>query len=609
MTSFASEMPGSPGHVPVYENYNKPYSNPYEDQKEQLSAVQKENNRLKTNLTRVQTEYEELQDESNYQRAKVSELTELVAASSSQSTSFPQPNHTPDESHEYADATIRKSLIEKSLENAELTLYVDRLRIERHNAEARLADLELQKRANSKLLLEMGDVIRTLNSVNIEYTAFTPQGENISTQQQSIKNIKLKVEAILKDRRILIQNCNELNELAKAQEQKIMALEAQFHFVNTTNISHSVALNEIAVQRNVDQTTISLAASSMSDDSLVSQQSIVVNKQAADVETTDAAASEIVRQSQEIAKHKKRGEVQAKQVEDLERSQKTQNDTISRLEAENERLNTQLHRVKKSLVVTKGLLKDAAIKRDEFKDNLKDIISHYKDLQADHEKSDDQIGKLQCMVVQLESKVRETQAKQAKQAEEQLRRKKTVEIQDSKGKNEETTVDCKMGDLLVAYAKAQKRIEVLQDSLMKQELGHSQYQKTSVMFKKLERERNDFQRKLNQALEETRLAKQQAQKEKDESRQVRRQLRAMMQNRDDETASLESESGATRRSTSSSKSRSRSRQSRSRSSHQSRSSSRSRSSSNKKALVKKASFKPLTVEELMKKDFAEVSTN
>lgn len=189
-----------------------------------------------------------------------------------------------------------------------------------------------------------------------------------------------------------------------------------------------------------------------------------------------------------------------------------------------------------------------------------------------------------------------------------MRRQKTVEIQLPKEKNEKTIVNCKMEDLLVAYAKAQKRIEVLQDSLMKKELGQSQYKETSVMFKKLERERNDFQRKLNRALEETRLAKQQSQKEKEESRMVRRQLRAMMQNRDDETASLESESNGTRRSTGSSQSRSRSRQSRSRSSQRRRSSSKNRSSSNRKALVKKASFEPLTVEELMKKDVAEVST-
>jgi hypothetical protein len=81
------------------------------------------------------------------------------------------------------------------------------------------------------------------------------------------------------------------------------------------------------------------------------------------------------------------------------------------------------------------------------------------------------------------------------------------------------------------------------------------------------------------------LAKQQVQKEKDESKQIRRQLKTLMQHRDDETASLESGNNS-RRSASSTRSQS------------------TRSLASKKALVKKASFKPLTVDELMKKDIA-----
>ena len=592
MTSYASEMPGSPGIVPVDDLYESPnpYHNPFAEQQEQLSSVKEENLRLKTNLTRVQNEYEELRDESNYQRAKVSELTELVKSSSSQPSSFQQSQYTATtgNSNEYTDSAIHKSLIEKSLQNAELTLNYDKIRIELHQAKAKLVELELQKKANGKLLLEMGDVIRTLNLVDIEYKAYTPNGETVSAQQQSIRNIKLKVEAMLNNRNALIKKCRELHESSKFQERKIMILEAQFHEVNSVNISEG----------------LSVAASTLSDD--MSQQSSIVSKQPSN-SATDAAASEIVRQSLELAKYKKHEQDNANEISNLKCSQKTQKETISRLESEKERLSAKQNSLKISLRSTKALLEDAVLKRDEFKDNLLDIISHYKELEGDHVSSNDKISKLEGLVTMLQSKVRETTEKKLELEKEKSQR--SAHTQDSE---EDNNHECKMKDLLVAYAKAQREIKGLQEASMKQELEATQYRDTISMFKKIEQERNDFQGKLDRALEENRLTKLQLQKEQDECKQARRQLKTLLQHRDDETASLDS-GNTDQRSNASSRSLSRSRSSRSctsqdksspsRSSHDSQTS-RSRSATHRKALVKKAAFKPLTVEELMEKDFS-----
>ena len=47
MTSFASEMPESPGCISQFDLYkNKPYVDPYEEQKQQLASIQEENMRL-----------------------------------------------------------------------------------------------------------------------------------------------------------------------------------------------------------------------------------------------------------------------------------------------------------------------------------------------------------------------------------------------------------------------------------------------------------------------------------------------------------------------------------------------------------------------------------
>lgn len=562
-----SKLELSPGAIhpdDLYQSPN-PYHNPYKEHEEQLSAVKEENLRLKANLCRVQNEYEELRDESNYQRAKVSELTELVKSSSSQSPAFTQPQTVAPPSNEYADSAIHKSLIEKSLQNAELTLNYDKLKIELNQAQAKMKDLQLQKRTNGKLLLEMGDVIRTLNSVDIEYDAYTPKGQKVSAQVQSVKNIKLKVDAMLKNRNALMLKCRELHELTKAQKRKIVLLEAQVHEVNSVNIGDEY----------------SVSGSTLSDDR--SEQSSIVSKQTSKG-ATDAAACEIVRQSQEIAKYKKQEQEYAKEIASLKSSDERQQETIHRLESENNELSTKLDSLKKSLRSTKKVLEDAESKRDAFKADLVAVIGHYRELKGDNESSNDKIANLEQVVTMLQARVRES-------AEKEIELERSQRSASTSG----STVDGE--DISVAYSKAKMQIQELKDALMKQELEASQYRDSISRFEQMKRERNTFQQKLDKALEENRLTKQKLEKEKDDSKKARRQLKTLLQHRDDETASLDS-ANTGRKSHASTPSTSQ----HSRSNHSQ--TSRSRSSIHKKALVKKAAFKPLTVEELMEKDFS-----
>mmetsp|Transcript_19696 Transcript_19696/g.48996 ORF Transcript_19696/g.48996 Transcript_19696/m.48996 type:complete len:240 (+) Transcript_19696:3-722(+) len=235
--------------------------------------------------------------------------------------------------------------------------------------------------------------------------------------------------------------------------------------------------------------------------------------------------------------------------------------------------------LKKSLRNAKSSLGDAVSKRDEFKGNLVDIISHYKELQGDRECSNDKVSKLEGLVSMLQSKVRETQEEQIKLEKEMSQRSDRSQL----SKDSTVSYDSKMEDLVAAFSKAQKQIAELQDSLMKKEQEETEHNDSMAMFKQMEKERNDAQRKLERALEENQLAKQLMQKEKEESKQVRRQLRTLLQHRDDDTASLESEKSGDRCNESVR--------------------TRSSRSIHRQALVKKAAFKPLTVEELMEKDF------
>lgn len=563
-TSKLELSPGAINPDDLYQSPN-PYHNPYKEHEEQLSAVQEENLRLKTSLARVQNEYEELRDESNYQRAKVSELTELVKSSSSQSPVFVQPQTVVAPPNEFADSAIHKSLIEKSLQNAELTLNYDKLKIELNQANAKMKDLQLQKRANGKLLLEMSDVIRTLNAVDIEYDAYTPKGQKVSAQEQSVKNIKLKVDAMLKNRNALMLKCRELHDLSKAQKRKIVLLEAQVHDVNSVNLGDEY----------------SVSGSTLSDDR--SEQSSIVSKQSSKG-ATDAAASEIVRQSEEIVRYKKQEQEYEKTIARLQSTEERQKEIIARLEDENMELSAKLASVKKTLKSTKIVLEDAEKKRDAFKADLVAVIGHYRELKGDNDSSNDKIANLEQVVTMLQSKVRES-------AEKEVELERSYRSASTRGSTEDGE------DMSVAYSKAKEQIKELKDALMKQELEASEYRDSISRLEQMKRERNAFQKKLDHALEDNQLMKQKLEKEKDESKQARRQLKTLLQHRDDDTASLDS-ANTGRKSHASSPSTSQ--HSRSNDSQ----TSRSRSSTHKKALVKKAAFKPLTVEELMEKDFS-----
>ena len=441
----------------------------------------------------------------------------------------------------------------------------DKLKIELNQANAKMKDLQLQKRANGKLLLEMSDVIRTLNAVDIEYDAYTPKGQKVSAQEQSVKNIKLKVDAMLKNRNALMLKCRELHDLSKAQKRKIVLLEAQVHDVNSVNLGDEY----------------SVSGSTLSDDR--SEQSSIVSKQSSKG-ATDAAASEIVRQSEEIVRYKKQEQEYEKTIARLQSTEERQKEIIARLEDENMELSRKLASVKKTLKSTKIVLEDAEKKRDAFKADLVAVIGHYRELKGDNDSSNDKIANLEQVVTMLQSKVRES-------AEKEVELERSYRSASTRGSTEDGE------DMSVAYSKAKEQIKELKDALMKQELEASEYRDSISRLEQMKRERNAFQKKLDQALEDNQLMKQKLEKEKDESKQARRQLKTLLQHRDDDTASLDS-ANTGRKSHASSPSTSQ--HSRSNDSQ----TSRSRSSTHKKALVKKAAFKPLTVEELMEKDFS-----
>ena len=81
--------------------------------------------------------------------------------------------------------------------------------------------------------------------------------------------------------------------------------------------------------------------------------------------------------------------------------------------------------------------------------------------------------------------------------------------------------------LKTVLAAAEEEVNATRDL---KDTGDRNYRDAVTRYKKMETERNNFQRMMDKAAEETRLAKMEAQKEREEARHVRRRLTFYMRN-------------------------------------------------------------------------------
>ena len=532
MPSFASYLPISPGISPSQQYSNntinlnsgnhdlvghKPQQQ--QQQPQQQQRLSQENMRLKASLTRVQNDYEELRDESNYQRAKVSELSDLVsqkeqeqheaAAAAIAASSFKKNQ----EQYSVGESTVHNRLINTSLENAELNSTIDQLRQHVRQTEEKVHDLQRQKRENCKLLLEMSDVVRALNSVHIEYdtTSLSAANNNnnnnnssSTAQLTSIKRIKLKVEAIMEDRTILVVRCKELDDEVYQQQQHIKALEAQFHIANTANLSTSVALADAASHcsnTNEDSGSVHsphspsysssystifnvVTPSGMHSPHENDEEEIMTNKNSNNTSLVSSGQQrtptvEYVRQSKELAWYKYKDEEQMQELQELQLVQKQQNEEIVQLRMEKTRTGTKLQTLQEELTESHQQRNDAMDNCDTYKVNLSDIVTHYKELSSIHTATQNAFESLQIYVEKLEMELQETKENQEheiatqedkgedkKMMRHDAEEKKDHEEQHTKEEeNHNDNDDDDMEALVVAYDRAMRKIARLELNL------------------------------------------------------------------------------------------------------------------------------------------------
>lgn len=119
---------------------------------------------------------------------------------------------------------IRKKLQIKSIQNAGLTVQVQELRrqlddasLKRHHVETELKHavdkihhLGEERKSHQKMLFEMGDVVRLLGQIDIDYTIDNEDQSSWKGHERTLESIKCKIRALEEDRQNRIQENQEL---------------------------------------------------------------------------------------------------------------------------------------------------------------------------------------------------------------------------------------------------------------------------------------------------------------------------------------------------------------------------------------------------------------
>jgi hypothetical protein len=234
--------------------------------REELELALNENKRLKESLRLKENECQDLKEGFEYKSAKADDFEQECkqkAAKVKQLRDMIKAKSTDE---------ITEKLMQKSFQNADFSLELDKLRHQLTQKTSDMAKLEAEhdeqqkvltkmserqgqillqldelksKRdrmkkelhTDKRMLLELSDVVRTLQFVTVSYDKDEEVGDASSPsidrpQESSVKNIKRKIEAIEHDRQLLIKECEFLREENIAKETKIMSLESQFQVLN-----------------------------------------------------------------------------------------------------------------------------------------------------------------------------------------------------------------------------------------------------------------------------------------------------------------------------------------------------------------------------------------
>ena len=250
---------------------------------EKLKSRTDENERLKRNLRKKSERCDALEEDSKRKTKKISDLQSLYKKEAKKVEELNaiidtrQPAEVGASMKLRAMERVENSQRIEGLESQVKTCKAEKEQLmeERESLSASNAELfrklnraasviekmKGERERNSTRLLEMGDIVRTLNCLSFDEEnsddSMTDTSEN--PNGQAVKNIKRKIEAFDQERRALRNECKALREDNESKDKKIIAMESFFHSANiesrseVTDESAATEKESSVVQQVVDR--------------------------------------------------------------------------------------------------------------------------------------------------------------------------------------------------------------------------------------------------------------------------------------------------------------------------------------------------------------------
>lgn len=504
---------------------------------EKLQVLRYENHELKQNLAKQNDLYTELKNESNFNKAKAEELNELLETKG-------------------ADQVMQK-LLDKSLKNAEISSELDKLKMQLESANNCVNNLGQERDGHKRMLLQLSDIVRTLQSVTIDYKTLDASDTYIQGQDVPLKNVKRKVEAIVEDRKLLVSKCEALEKTNRQKDEKIAALEAQFHLLNSINtciglsgedreaisssLKHSSPEEPEAtlmtcasfqrgtgIERTPSQDTPGYEDGNgyfhkkkpWNDDMSVFSGGTAPQSfdEESRYETNPASETSCV---SSIQVNNLSTFDDSEEVESLRTQLEQANERYYQFKQVCQSAFANMSNVKQELEESKRALHSAETKRDDYKENLRDVINQYKEL---HDESDEAVSKM----LSMESHIKNFEEERAKDMQ------RAAELLAENGGMADN-----VDDLINAYQRAGERIANLERKLaaaereaeaagQRKEIGDRKLRDAIAKHQKMEQMQSCMQAQVSNAQEQMRLVKKEAQKHKEEAKHTRRRLTSFL---------------------------------------------------------------------------------
>ena len=144
------------------------------DEDDQLASAFAENKVLKSRLRDLEVAHQDLKFECNFHIVKAAELRDVVEA------------RTSDEIHE--------KLVSKALHNAELCHELEKVNAVLNESKTEIGAFSKEREKDKLILLQLSDIVRTLQLVPLDYEKVDTLTEFGGSQQEaSLANIRRKI--------------------------------------------------------------------------------------------------------------------------------------------------------------------------------------------------------------------------------------------------------------------------------------------------------------------------------------------------------------------------------------------------------------------------------